>query len=73
MEEFAKKRLEICRACPLCRIDNESGPVCDNKKYISPDGAVASYFPREGWKKGCGCRLQIKCANINKHCIIGKW
>ena len=73
MEDFAEKRLEICRKCPICTIDSEFGMKCDERKWISPDGTQSSFFKKDGWKKGCGCILQFKVRNINKHCVIGLW
>lgn len=34
----AEERMEICKACPLYKEDKFYGPICDNSKYISPDG-----------------------------------
>jgi hypothetical protein len=38
MEELINKRKKICEACPLYKIDKFYGPICDNSKYLSPDG-----------------------------------
>ena len=38
MEDVVKKRLEICKACPLYKEDSRYGAICDNSKYISADG-----------------------------------
>ena len=72
MEEFAEKRLAICRNCPIMLM-TEFGMKCDDRKYISPDGTKSSFFSKEGWRKGCGCYLNRKAANIHNHCIIDKW
>lgn len=72
MEKFVEERLAICKLCPIVRM-TEFGMKCDDRKYISPDGTQGSFFKKDGWKKGCGCRLVNKCANINNHCIVGKW
>lgn len=73
LSEFARKRFEICKACPLYKVDEFYGPVCDKSKYISPDGKRASYFKKSGWIQGCGCHLDIKINNSSKHCIVNKW
>lgn len=48
METLIEKRQKICEACPLYKIDKFYGPICDNAKYISPDGVTTSYFKKEG-------------------------
>ena len=68
----AEERLEICKKCPLSRI-TEFGLKCDNRKWISPDGTQASFFKKEGWKRGCGCTLTYKTRNPDNHCIINLW
>ena len=37
-ESLSKERLEICKKCPLYKVDSVKGPICDNNKFISPDG-----------------------------------
>ena len=51
----------------------EFGMKCDDRKWISPDGTQASFFRRDGWRRGCGCFLNSKTRNPNSHCICGKW
>lgn len=36
-DELSAKRLEICKQCPLYK-EGRHGAVCDDSKYISPDG-----------------------------------
>ena len=72
MEDFATKRLEICKNCPISRM-TEFGLKCDDRKWISPDGKQGSFFKKDGWKRGCGCLISQKSKNPNKHCIIGLW
>lgn len=72
MEDFAKKRIEICKQCPIVRM-TEYGLRCDSRKWISPDGTQGSFFKKDGWKKGCGCYIKSKALNPSNHCICGKW
>lgn len=72
MEKFIEDRIEICKSCPIMRM-TEFGMKCDERKYISPDGTQSSFFKKDGWKKGCGCILSHRAANINNHCVIGLW
>jgi hypothetical protein len=39
-EELIKERLDICKACPLYKLDKFYGPVCDSGKYIKTDGTA---------------------------------
>lgn len=73
METLIEKRQKICEACPLYKIDKFYGPICDNAKYISPDGVTTSYFKKEGWIRGCGCHMKRKWVNVKANCIAGKW
>ena len=72
-EELIKERLDICKACPLYKLDKFYGPVCDSGKYIKTDGTAWSYIPKPGYKKGCGCHIRHKAGVPSAHCIIGKW
>lgn len=40
MEEFAKKRLEVCKSCPLYE-ETEYGARCSNKRYVNKDKKVS--------------------------------
>ena len=73
MEDFAEKRLEICKACPISTYDQTFGLKCDSRKWLSPDGKEASLYYKEGWIKGCGCILKYKCAHESNHCVARKW
>lgn len=72
LSELAKKRLEICKQCPLFK-ETKNGAVCDSNKYISPDGKEWSYFKKDGYKQGCNCNLNWKTNNLSNHCIINLW
>ena len=37
VEELSERRLKICKECPLYK-ETSYGAVCNNSKYISPDG-----------------------------------
>lgn len=72
-EELSKERLEICKQCPIYKEDPLRGPTCDSNKFISPDGTKWSYLKKDGYVRGCSCRLASKTRNPNNHCIISKW
>lgn len=71
IEELSKKRLAICRQCPLYKEDSW-GPVCNPKRYLNPETGEVSFFPKEGYVKGCNCRLGQKTKNPSNHCIANK-
>jgi len=73
MEDVVKKRLEICKACPLYKEDSRYGAICDNSKYISADGKDWSHFPKPGYRRGCACAIKMRIKNLSNHCIINKW
>ena len=71
-DELSAKRLEICKQCPLYK-EGKRGAVCDDSKYISPDGSDWSFFAKKGYVKGCNCNLTWKTKGPSNHCIIHKW
>lgn len=74
METFIEERLAICKGCPLYLQQNDGfGPICNPRKYLSPDGTKVSWFEKPGWKKGCGCRINMKIGKKNASCVAGKW
>ena len=66
-----EKRMEICKQCPLYKVTN-LGPVCNNRLYMNPDGKTSTY-PLEGYRKGCGCRLNAKTRVTRATCTHGRW
>lgn len=71
-EIISKQRLTICVKCPLL-VDTMFGPLCDSKKYLDPKTNTVSFIPKEGYKKGCGCRLTPKTRVRDAKCPLGKW
>ena len=72
MNELIRKRMDICKECHLYR-ETKDGPVCNSKRYMSPNWKDWSYFPKDGWIKGCGCNLDHRTRQLNNHCVAGKW
>ncbi len=70
--EIYKFRIKICKSCPLFDRNKVLGWVCSNKLWINKDGEV-SKKEKDGFVKGCGCRLEAKLRNMNSKCIISKW
>lgn len=72
MEKFVLDRLEICKKCAIMRT-TDLGMRCDDRRWLDPINNVASFFKKEGWKKGCGCYLLSKTKNPSNKCPAGKW
>lgn len=72
IEQLSEKRLAICKDCPLYKED-PYGPICNPKKYFNPETEEVSYFPKDGFVKGCNCRLVQKSRNPSNHCVVEKW
>lgn len=74
MDDLFESRMAICKKCPLYKIDQKYGPICNNAMYIDKeDKTTVSYTPKLGFIKGCGCKLNWKAKNIASHCIVNKW
>jgi hypothetical protein len=71
-QELSTKRLLVCHKCPLF-IKTMFGEMCDPKKYLDPKTNEVSIIAREGFFKGCGCRLEAKTRTPNESCPAGKW
>lgn len=65
-----KERTEICKSCPICDLNNW---MCNAKLYLNPETNDIRTSPKKGYIKGCGCALELKIPNNNKHCPAGKW
>jgi hypothetical protein len=47
--------------------------MCDHDKWINPETEDVLLFPKDGYVRGCGCRLSAKATLKDNHCIINKW
>jgi hypothetical protein len=72
-EEMQQERLEICSKCPICDKETPFGYMCSDKLWIHPATNEVSSFARDGFIRGCGCRLNAKTTLKDNHCIINKW
>lgn len=70
-KDISKVRLDICRKCPI--YSNNYGGLCNDKLWIDPKTGKISFSEKEGYVRGCGCRLKAKTTLPNSHCIINKW
>lgn len=71
VEEVQAYRLNICKECPLYSM-GVLGAICNSKRYLNPETNEVSYFPEEGFIRGCNCLLETKTKNPSNHCVCGK-
>lgn len=71
-EDLSKNRLEICRKCKLYK-KASYGEICNNNLFLNPETDEVSVFPKQGFYKGCGCRLAAKTTLSTAHCPAKKW
>lgn len=65
------ERIEICKTCPI--YSPILGGICNNKLWINSDTQDVSTVQKDGYVRGCGCRIQAKASLPNAKCIINKW
>jgi hypothetical protein len=70
-KNISDERLKICKRCPL--YSSKFGGLCNNKLYIDPNTGKISIEKRDGYVRGCGCRLQAKTTILHEKCVAGKW
>lgn len=72
-EDLSKQRVNICKSCPLYKIDSILGEICNSKLYLNLETNQVSTYPRNGYYNGCGCRIQAKSRLITAKCPLNKW
>lgn len=70
-KDISQERMKICKVCPLFL--NSMGGICNPRLYLNPQTGDVSTKYKDGYGKGCGCRLQAKTKLPNAHCPNGKW
>lgn len=72
--QIAQPRLKICRLCGLYHKNDFMGwAECNPNLYLNPENNDTSKDPKDGYVKGCGCRLLAKTRVAREHCPAGKW
>lgn len=70
-KNLREERLKICVKCPL--YSPRWGGQCNNRLWYNKEtGDVSTRF-KEGYVKGCGCRLRAKTTILDEKCPAGKW
>ena len=64
-KSISEQRLEICRSCPLFK--NTTGGLCNPALWLNPETDETSTVKKDGYFRGCGCRLKAKTTLNNAH------
>lgn len=68
---ISEERMGICKRCPLFK--QIAGGICNSSLWLNPKTGEISDKRKDGYVKGCGCRLKAKTTLINAHCPAKKW
>lgn len=71
-ESLAQQRMAICKGCPLLK-EGSFGPQCNHSLWLNPATNETSTVAKEGFLRGCGCRLNAKTRLPEAKCPCGKW
>lgn len=71
-EAIAEPRMKICKKCPLYK-QTITGPVCNSNAWLNPKTGDFSLDKKDGYVKGCGCRVNAKTRVASAQCPAGKW
>ena len=69
--DISTNRLKICYACQL--YSPRLGGICNNKLWLNKNTGDVSTVQKDGYQRGCGCRLNPKTRLPNEVCPLGKW
>lgn len=69
--DLGESRMQICYSCPI--FSSKFGGLCNNRLWLNPNTGDVSTEQKEGYKKGCGCRLRAKTKLPHEVCPLGKW
>lgn len=61
-------REKICNACPL-----KKGNSCNSRKWLHPKTKEVVDYKKEGFVRGCGCRLSAKQKSKHSVCPAKLW
>lgn len=71
-KSISQPRIKICNKCPLKKY-TFFGYICNNKAWLNPETDDFSLQYKDGYVKGCGCRINAKVTVVNEKCPAGKW
>lgn len=70
-KDISEVRMNICKACPI--FSPKFGGMCNRKLWLDPKTNDVSFEEKEGYIRGCGCKLPQKTSVIDEFCNAGKW
>lgn len=70
-KDISEGRLKICKDCPLYL--ESLGGICNRKLWLNPETEDVSIEEKDGYVRGCNCRLRAKTKLANAKCPAGKW
>lgn len=70
---ISEARLRICKKCPLYKVSSLLGEICNSKLWYNPNTGDVSIDKKDGYVRGCGCRLRAKTTIYNATCPAKKW
>lgn len=69
--KLSENRMKICRKCPIFK--DVLGGICNSKLWLNPETNEVSTEPKQGFFRGCNCRMQSKTRVPHAVCVAGKW
>ena len=70
-KNISEIRMKICKVCPI--FQNKLGGICNSNLWLNPITNDVSFPKKDGYIRGCGCRLQAKTTLIDEQCEAHKW
>lgn len=70
-KSLQESRMDICKKCPLFK--QVAGGICNPSLWLNPKTEEISNNKKDGYVKGCGCRLRAKTTLVKSHCPARKW
>lgn len=70
-KSMSEKRMEICRRCPI--YSKVLGGMCNSRLLLDPETNDVSTKEKDGYYRGCGCKLSFKTSVASEECPAGKW
>ena len=70
-KNYVEMRLNICKKCPI--YSTKLGGICNDRLWLNPETNDISMKERDGYVRGCGCRLPAKTTLPDAKCVAGKW
>ena len=70
-KNLSEERMKICKVCPI--YSNKLGGICNRKLWLNPNTNKISLEEKDGFIRGCGCRLNAKTTVLEEHCPAKKW